>query len=65
MSDKVVVEGKRVDYTQIADADVTVERILHYLINGALSAKLARMEDETSVLTKEAKDIIVKTALRR
>ena len=65
MPTTVIVEGKRINYEEIQDTNVTIERIMQYLINGALTARLARMPDKTPSMTKTAKDIIVKTAFKR
>ena len=65
MGTTIVVEGKKINYTEIADADATVERLMQHLINGALTARMANMTDRTLSQSKAVKDIVVKTAFKR
>ena len=58
--EKITTRDGQVNITIISDDELSIDRILAYLIKNSFSADYARVEDKTSVMPKEIKDILIK-----
>lgn len=58
--EKITTRDGQIKVTIIPDNELSVDRLLAYLIKNSFSADFARIKDATSTIPREIKDLLIK-----